>query len=142
MSSSTLPSCSQCGAELSQDAVCPHCAPAVPETTVFRDRAAAVVCYLTPLPAIALLFLKPYSRVSFIRFHAFQSIIVGIVVLALVLIGVVLANIGLTLLWLMFGLLFFVGLLFLWLVLSIKAAQGVRFELPLLGPEASKRAAR
>ena len=142
MSSPTLPRCPDCGAELSEDAVCSHCVSSVPETTDFRERAAAVACYLTPLPAIALLFVKPFSRISFVRFHAFQSIIIGILVLALVLIGVVLANLGLTLLWLMFGLLFFVGLLFLWLVLSIKAAQGVRFELPVLGPEAAKRAAR
>ena len=142
MSSPSLPQCPQCGSEMSEGAVCSHCVPTVPETTDLRERAAGVACYLTPLPAIALLFLKPYSRISFVRFHAFQSIIIGIVVLALVLIGVVLANLGFTLLWLMFGLLFFVGLVFLWLVLSIKAAQGVRFELPVLGPEAAKRAAR
>jgi uncharacterized membrane protein len=127
---------------MSEDAVCSHCAAAAPETTDFRERAAAVACYLTPLPAIALLFMKPYNRIPFIRFHAFQSIIIGIAVLALLLIGIVLANVGLTLVWLMFGLLFVVGLLFLWLVLSIKAAQGVRFELPVLGAEAAKRAAR
>jgi uncharacterized membrane protein len=142
MPSPTLPVCPQCGAEMSEDAVCSHCAAAAPETTDFRERAAAVACYLTPLPAIALLFMKPYNRIPFIRFHAFQSIIIGIAVLALLLIGIVLANVGLTLVWLMFGLLFVVGLLFLWLVLSIKAAQGVRFELPVLGAEAAKRAAR
>jgi uncharacterized membrane protein len=42
----------------------------------------------------------------------------------------------------MFGVLFFVALFFLWLVLSIKAAQGMQFELPFFGQQAAKRAAR
>lgn len=129
------------GAEL-----CPQCAEAlesVPQiNTDRRQRAAAVAAYLTPIPAILFLYLKPYKNSTFVRFHAFQSIIIGIVVVALLLLGGLLANIGWTVAWLMFGLLFGVGLFFLWLVLSIKAAQGVQFELPLLGAEAARRAAR
>jgi uncharacterized membrane protein len=76
-----------------------------------------------------------------VRFHAFQSIIVGGAVLIILLLGALLASLGWTVAWLMFGVLFLVALFFLWLVLSIKAAQGMRFELPFVGPFASRRAA-
>jgi len=141
-------SCSDCGAEVADGAtLCSQCTTALqnvpPQVTANRrERTAAVAAYLTPIPAIILLYLKPYRHSIFVRFHAFQSIIVGIVVLALVLLGALFANLGWTVAWLMFGLLFGVGLFFLWVVLTIKAAQGVRFELPFLGAEAVRRATR
>jgi uncharacterized membrane protein len=107
-----------------------------------RERLVAVACYLTPLPAIAFLFLKPFRDSAFIRFHALQSILVGGAALLLLLFGALFANLGWTVAWLMFGVLFFVALFFLWLVLSIKAAQGMQFELPFFGQQAAKRAAR
>jgi uncharacterized membrane protein len=126
--------CSQCGEALQK------VPPEVPAG--LRERAVAVACYLTPLPAILFLYLKSYRHSVFVRFHAFQSIILGVAVLVLISVGTLLANIGWTVAWLMFGLLFCVGLFFLWLVLSIKAAQGIRFQLPVLGSEAAKRAVR
>lgn len=142
----TLVPCPQCGTEMPQGAgLCARCAGTrgVPRVTAdVRERAAGVLVYLTPIPAILFLYLKPYRESEFVRFHAFQSIIIGIVVIALLLLGILFANFGWTVAWLMFGLLFCVGLFFLWLVLSIKAAQGVKFALPWLGAEAARRAAR
>ena len=141
-------SCSYCGAEVAAGAtLCSHCNDALqnvpPQVTANRrERTAAVAAYLTPIAAIVLLYLKPYRSSVFVRFHAFQSIIVGIVALALVLLGALFASLGWTVAWLMFGLLFGVGLFFLWVVLTIKAAQGVRFKLPFLGAEAARRATR
>ena len=145
---SNLDPCPNCGGEKPEGAnLCSQCSEALQNappriTTDVRERVAAVAAYLTPLPAILFLYLNPYRHSVFVRFHAFQSIIIGIVVFALVIVGALLASLGWTVAWLMFGLLFGVGLFFLWLVLSIKAAQGVQFELPLLGAEAARRAAR
>ena len=55
-----------------------------------------MAAYLTPIAAIILLYLKPYRSSVFVRFHAFQSIIVGIVALALVLLGALFASLGWT----------------------------------------------
>ena len=133
--------CPDCGAEVSPDATsCSNCNPS-PATRDPQERAAAVACYLTPFPAILLLFLKHFRESSFVRFHAYQSIIVAVAVLVLLLPGALLASLGWTVAWLMFGVLFLVALFFLWMVLSIKAAQGMRFELPFVGPFASRRSA-
>jgi uncharacterized membrane protein len=135
-------SCPDCGSELPVGATqCSRCYPQ-PMTRDARERLVAVACYLTPLPAIAFLFLKPFRDSAFIRFHALQSILVGGAALLLLLFGALFANLGWTVAWLMFGVLFFVALFFLWLVLSIKAAQGMQFELPFFGQQAAKRAAR
>ncbi|HEX3319569.1 MAG TPA: hypothetical protein VHR84_02605 [Terriglobales bacterium] len=135
-------SCPDCGSELPAGATqCPRCYPQ-PVTHDTRERLVAVACYLTPLPAIAFLLLKPFRDSAFIRFHALQSTIVGGTALVLILLGALFANLGWTVAWLMFGVLFFVALFFLWLVLSIKAAQGMQFELPFVGQQAAKRATR
>src|SRR4029453_11318221 len=89
-------SCPHCGGDMAEGSeLCSQCEgqlrnTAPPATTNWRERAAAVASYLTPIPAILLLLVKPYSHSSFVRFHAFQSIIIGIVVLALLIIGILL----------------------------------------------------
>ena len=54
--------------------------------TSVSDNAAGAVAYITLFPALIFLFLPPYNKSSYIRFHAWQSIILdillGLIILA------------------------------------------------------------
>ncbi|MCX6585859.1 MAG: hypothetical protein NTX13_04675 [Acidobacteria bacterium] len=108
---------------------------------------AATLCYaLGIITGVLFLFLEPYNRDRNIRFHAWQSIFTfgGAFALqiGLSIMGVIASNI--------FGLLgLLVGLmslgvslltLGLWIFLMVKAYQGERFSLPVIGPLAEQKA--
>ncbi|MGA8089194.1 MAG: hypothetical protein WCA10_18115 [Terracidiphilus sp.] len=107
------------------------------------DNAAGAISYFTFLPAIAFLLLPNYKSSAYIRFHAWQSVLLcitafifdivlgSIALLTLFLGTVTLAYIlrALSLLWLV-----------VWLVCVIQAATGKRFRIPLLGSIAEKLA--
>ncbi len=42
------------------------------------DNAAGAIAYITIIPAIIFLIVEPYNKNSFVRFHAWQSIFLGI----------------------------------------------------------------
>ncbi len=46
------------------------------------DNAAGAIAYLTFIPAVCFLIMEPYNKNSYIRFHAWQSIMLFIVVVA------------------------------------------------------------
>jgi uncharacterized membrane protein len=121
-------------------------APAAPGMT---DNLAGLLCYLVGIvTGILFLVLEPYNKSKFVRFHAFQSIFLFIawigvwIVLAIfgailhIILGFGLAFSLMTLLHMVVGLGFFV----LWIVLMIKAYQGQKFMLPIIGPLADKQA--
>lgn len=90
------------------------------------------------------------ERDPFVRFHAFQSILLTVAWIAvwivLSVIGAVLAVVPiLNILALIIGFLISLGLglggLLLWIVLMIKAYQGQRLKLPIIGPMAERYAA-
>jgi uncharacterized membrane protein len=111
------------------------------------NNVAATLCYaLGLITGILFLFLEPYNRDRNIRFHAWQSIFTfgGMFVLqiALSIVGIIATKI--------FGLL---GLLVslvslglslvtlgLWIFLMVKAYQGEKFSLPIIGPLAEQKA--
>jgi len=92
--------------------------------------------------------LEPYNKSKFVRFHAFQSIFlfvawIGVwIVLAIfsailhIILGFWAAVSVMGLLHTVVGLAFFV----LWILLMIKAYQGQKFMLPIIGPLADKQA--
>jgi len=98
------------------------------------DRAAAALAYLTPVPAAVLLLIPAYRKHRFVRFHAWQSILIWAVFFVLTVIALFLSNVAAAMVFLLFGILASLAMLFLWIVLSIKAWQGERFELPFFGP--------
>lgn len=102
------------------------------------DRAAAAFSYLTLIPAAVLLLIPAFRTHRFVRFHAWQSIFIWAVFLILTVFAIFLSNIAAAMLFLLFGILASLAMLFLWIVLSIKAWQGERFELPLFGPLAAR----
>ena len=111
------------------------------------DNVAATLCYVLGLiTGIIFLVLEPYSKNRAIRFHAFQSIFLNVLIIAIdIVFGIVfrilLEIVGVFALlagifWPIFGLLCF-GL---WLYLLFSTYQGKTIVLPLIGPLAQKQA--
>jgi uncharacterized membrane protein len=99
------------------------------------ETAAGAIAYVTIIPAIIFLAMEPYNRSSFVRFHSWQSIFLGVAAIALNLILGIIPIIG----WLLMvpvGL----GFLILWLVAIVKASKGERFKIPLIGNFAEQQA--
>lgn len=107
-----------------------------------QDNVAALLCYLFGvISAVLFLVLEPYNKNPNVRFHAFQSLFVSL--------GYFAVWIGLTILAFIpylgvaFALILpFLGLgfLVLWIVLMVKAYQGQKWVLPVIGPMAEKQA--
>jgi len=110
----------------------------------FSDNAIGAIAYITFVPAVAFLVLRPYNKSSYVRFHAWQSILLSCAfyvvatVLGLVF-GWFFATAGysyLTVTWIVWACWFL-----LWIFCAIKALNGKRIMLPILGALAEKQAA-
>jgi uncharacterized membrane protein len=102
--------------------------------TGLTDNTAAGLAYITIIPAIIFLVVAPYNQKSFIRFHAWQSIFLGIAAFVIGFINII-PILG--------QLIFLVGMLVLfvaWIIALLKALKGERFKLPLIGNLAEKQA--
>jgi uncharacterized membrane protein len=109
---------------------------------------AGALAYCTIFPAIFFLLVEPFKQDRFVRFHSYQCIalyiVAAVLAVALRLGGILLSLIPMVgpllvvLLWMVAGL----GLLTLWMVLIVKALQGERFQLPLLGGMAERFATK
>jgi uncharacterized membrane protein len=105
----------------------------------FPERIAGAFAYFTFIPAIVFLFLDPYNKNRFVRFHSIQCLCVwvGGILLAVILklLGLILFIIPALgpLLALLISVVAALGAIAIWLVLVIKALQGEMFKLPLLG---------
>lgn len=143
--------CAKCGAPLSQNTTfCASCSPpptvlpaSQPQSTVLTQNVAGALAYLLGIiTGVIFLWIQPYNRNPFVRFHALQSIYLSLVWFASFL---VLASFSATLslgfLWNLMTIVKFVlslGFFLLSLFLMIKAFQGERFSLPFIGPLASR----
>jgi len=91
------------------------------------DNVAGALAYVTIIPAILFLVLEPYNKRPFIRFHAFQCLGLAVIAFALhflmiiPILGWIVALVG--------DLCLFIA----WVLCIVKAYQGVKFKLPLLG---------
>jgi uncharacterized membrane protein len=159
--------CAKCGATLSEGAAfCGACGSPVspgPGTgTAVPVRDAAVASFDKPIPSngaaalaylvgfitgIVFLVIEPYKRDSYVRFHAFQSIFLSVVYVAVFMVwGAISGTLfvvslgflwsALVLLWALLRLAFFL----LWLFMMYKAYSNERFMLPFIGPLAAKQA--
>jgi uncharacterized membrane protein len=118
-------------------AFCPGCGWSMTPLPA-ADRAAAAVAYLTFVPAAVLLFLPAFRNRRFVRFHAWQSVLLWGAFFVLTTAALLLSNVAAAMYLLLFGILASLAMLFLWMVLSLKAWQGERFELPLFGELAAR----
>ena len=139
--------CSSCGAQMSEgSAVCAACgkamaqpagggavaAPAAQAGGLDKNIAGALA-YLF-IPAIIFLVLEPYNRDRYIRFHSFQGLLIGAAFFAL--------NIVLGITFILAILIPFVSLahLIVVIVCAVKAYQGQKFMLPVIGGIAETQA--
>jgi uncharacterized membrane protein len=97
------------------------------------ERATAAAAYLTFVAGAAILILPSFRGNRFVRFHAWQSVLLWGAFFLLTTAALLLSNLAAAMLFLLFGILASLAMLFLWIVLSLKAWQGERFELPLFG---------
>ncbi|MGP8271930.1 MAG: DUF4870 domain-containing protein [Terracidiphilus sp.] len=105
------------------------------------DNAAGGLAYITIIPAIVFLVVAPYNRIPFVRFHSWQSIFLAIAWVAADVVLMILGHmpfIGLinVVLWPLVALGFFI----LWIIVLIKAFNGERFKIPVIGDLAEKQA--
>ena len=150
--------CPSCGSEV-QGRFCPKCGSSVEgggtatapppignqaSAGVLDTNLASALAYLLGfITGILFLVMAPYNQNRTIRFHAFQSIFLSVGWFALVIVINILSFI---LPWFLSTLLGFVlmigglGIFVLWLVLMLKAYQGSKLVLPIIGPLAEKQA--
>jgi uncharacterized membrane protein len=116
--------------------------PSTTNQTGLSENAAGGLAYITIIPAIIFLIVEPYNRSPYVRFHAWQCIFMAIawfaVDVAIGIFGRFMSFMGL----LAFGLYPLVALvmLILWIMVLIKAFNGERFKLPIIGDLAEKQA--
>ncbi len=133
--------CSGCGAALDGGAnFCPRCGRACgaasrASSAAVSDNVAGALAYFL-FPAIIFLLIDPYRNNRFVRFHCFQSIAFAIVSM-IPRLALYLPVAGLFL-WPMLELVLFI----VWLVLLVKAFQGEKFKLPLVGEWAEDQAVK
>lgn len=110
--------------------------------------AASVLCYLFGfISGIIFLVLEPYKRDPVIRFHAFQSIFLNLAVFVVSFAWNLIAGLldvmthGIFFLVHMAGsTILGLGFLVIWVMLMVRAAQGSRWVLPVIGPLAERQA--
>lgn len=114
-----------------------------PTPSGLTDNAAGAIAYITFVPAIVFLVLPPYNASPYVRFHAWQSIFLNV---AAVIISIALSF--LMVFFMFFGAFFLLAVsrliwllwFVLWLVCVLKALNGQRFKVPIIGDLAAKQA--
>jgi uncharacterized membrane protein len=136
--------CGKCGsaAEASQAAASsPGMPPPVASSAGLSENAACALCYaLGFITGILFLVIEPYSKNRNVRFHAFQSIFLSVVVIAVhYAIDIVLFT--MLHFFSMFFLLSLVNLGFfvLWVYMLAMTFQGKKVVLPIIGPLAEQQ---
>jgi uncharacterized membrane protein len=112
------------------------------------DNVAGLLCYILGLiTGVLFLVIEPYNRNPFVRFHAFQSIFYNLAAIAFSIVfsiisAIVFAALPFAIwgLWHLVGMLVWLAVFAIWVLLLIKAYQGARFKLPLIGDLAEKQA--
>jgi len=103
------------------------------------------LAYFTLIPAIVFLAIAPYNRSAYVRFHAWQSIVLSVIAIAVnYAVGITLGMLSFTtpLLLLSVEGVVWLGFLLVGLWCIVSALNGKRFELPLIGAWAWKQANR
>jgi uncharacterized membrane protein len=107
------------------------------------DNGAGALAYVTIIPAILFLVMPPYNKSSYVRFHAWQCIFLTVAWIALFIVLAIFGRIP------VFGLIMFpimlvidLGMFILWLVVVLKALNGQRFKLPIIGALAEGQASK
>ena len=121
--------------------------PPQPPSQGMPPNTAATVSYLTFIPALIFLLMDPYKRMNFVRFHAWQCILLTAVAvifgIGIAIVSVLLSVLHLGILVLLLGLVHWLVMIvffIFWLIAIIKANKGERYHIPLIGGFADKMA--
>jgi uncharacterized membrane protein len=96
---------------------------------------AALLSYLLWIPAIIFLLIEPYNKDRTIRFHAFQGLFLGLVsIVGNIVLGMI-PFIG----WILMPF-FWLAILIVAIMASVKAMQGTKMMIPVIGELAQKQA--
>jgi len=139
--------CPKCAAQMPPTAsFCPGCgrsmqieARATRNVGPLHENVAGAVAYITLIPAIVFLLIDPYRKNAFVRFHSMQCLLCWLagVVLAVALRAIsyvfLLVPVVGPLLVLIVSVVVCLAVLFTWVVLLVKAFQGEKFALPMIG---------
>ena len=106
-----------------------------PTQSGLSDNAAGALAYVTIIPAIIFLIVEPYNKNSYVRFHSWQSIFLGIAAFAIEMILSIIPIVG----WIIIPF-FLIGFLIVWIIVLLKASKGERYKLPLIGKYAEQQA--
>jgi uncharacterized membrane protein len=146
--------CTKCGTELGEGAgFCAKCGSPIgtngttspPQTaTGLQSNIAGLLCYLAGfITGIFFLVADPYKQDRFVRFHAFQAILLSVAWFAVYFALGVFLTILPGMLWRL-GWLLHSGISFaffcLWVFLMFKAYNNEQFKLPVIGDLAAKQA--
>jgi uncharacterized membrane protein len=109
-----------------------------------EENIAGLLCYVLTW-VTGIIFLLMEKENDFVRFHAMQSIVVF---LPLTILGWIFGAIGAALFWRTGGAIIFSAIgwliwiltLILWIILMLKAYQGEKYKLPVVGDFAEERA--
>jgi uncharacterized membrane protein len=99
------------------------------------DNAAGALAYVTIIPAIVFLLVEPYNRNSFVRFHAWQCIFLGVAAIAIQIVLGIIPVVG----WIILPFAS-LGILIVWIIALVKAFKGERYQLPIIGKYAAQQA--
>jgi uncharacterized membrane protein len=108
------------------------------------NNVAAALSYIT-IVGIIFLFIEPYNKIRFVRFHAFQSIFFCVAAIAIEIGWTILTIImslalhGLGLILVPIGWLIYIGIFVAWVILVVKAYNNQEFQLPIIGALAAKQ---
>jgi len=108
------------------------------------DNVAGALCYvLGVITGIVFLVLAPYNQNKFVRFHAFQAIFFHLAFVALMIARIIVGTIlpfSLDVIASLLGLIIWLAGVAIWVLLLVKAYQGERFKLPVIGDLAETQA--
>jgi uncharacterized membrane protein len=142
--------CTSCGGEIPEGAAaCPKCGAGTAPTVIppasaqggLADNVAGLLAYITIIPAIVFLLIEPFNKNKFVRFHAFHCLFIAVASFALGIVFMILGMIpviGLLLIPVSF--IVWIGIFVLVVVCMIKAYQGQKWKLPVIGDLAEKQA--
>jgi uncharacterized membrane protein len=119
------------------------------QSTGLTSNLAGALAYLAGfITGIIFLAMAPYNKDPFVRFHAFQSIFLSVVYIAVSIVwGTIFGlffSTGLGFMWSLIALslsLLRLAFLLVWLFMMYKAYNNERYMLPIIGPIAAKQAA-
>jgi uncharacterized membrane protein len=135
--------CPKCGTNMSGAA--PLSPPSPAGSSSLESNLASALCYLL-LPAIIFLLIEPYNKNREVRFHAWQSIALAVVLIVFnIVLGIIMgffivATYGLGLVLTPLWMLLRLAEVLLFLFVAFKAYQNQRIVLPVIGPFAEKQA--